>query len=92
MLVTGYDIFFFWVVRMYLQCTNIANVLPFKHVYIHGLVRDSNNQKMSKSLNNGIDPMDVIKKYGADALRIFLVSSAAIGEDLRYDETKIQHY
>jgi valyl-tRNA synthetase len=77
---------------MYLQCGYLSNHVPFKHVYIHGLIRDEQNRKMSKSLNNGIDPMDVINKYGADALRMFLISSTTIGEDLRYNHAKIQYY
>ncbi|MGL4357784.1 MAG: class I tRNA ligase family protein [Cetobacterium sp.] len=67
----------------------IKKSIPFHDVFIHGLVRDSQGRKMSKSLNNGIDPMEVIKKYGADSLRLFLISSSTIGEDLIYSEDKI---
>ncbi|MGL4616912.1 MAG: valine--tRNA ligase, partial [Mycoplasmoidaceae bacterium] len=89
LLVTGYDIIFFWVARMIIFSNLIKKSIPFYDVFIHGLVRDSQGRKMSKSLNNGIDPMEVIKKYGADSLRLFLISSSTIGEDLIYSEDKI---
>ncbi len=90
-LVTAYDILFFWVARMLFQCSINTTKLPFKNIYIHGLVRDEQNRKMSKSLGNGIDPNDVIDKYGADALRLFLISQTANGEDLRFSFQKIEH-
>ncbi|MDD4831894.1 MAG: valine--tRNA ligase [Bacilli bacterium] len=86
----GYDIIFFWVARMMFQSIEFMNNIPFKEVLIHGLVRDKNGKKMSKSLGNGIDPMDVIEKYGADSLRYFITTNTAQGMDLRYDEEKIK--
>ncbi|MBL1704822.1 valine--tRNA ligase, partial [Klebsiella pneumoniae] len=80
-LVTGYDIIFFWVSRMIFQGLEFTGERPFKDVLIHGLVRDEQGRKMSKSLGNGIDPMDVIKKYGADAMRYFLSTGSAPGQD-----------
>lgn len=88
-LVTGYDIIFFWVCRMVFQGLEFTGKRPFKDVLIHGLVRDKIGRKMSKSLGNGVDPMDVIEKYGADSLRFFLTTSSAPGMDLRYDEEKV---
>lgn len=88
-LVTGYDIIFFWVARMAFQTRFCMKNRPFKDVLIHGLVRDNQGRKMSKSLGNGIDPMDVIQEKGADALRFFLTTNSTPGQDLRYDETKI---
>ena len=88
-LVTGYDIIFFWVARMAFQTRYSMKNRPFKDVLIHGLVRDSQGRKMSKSLGNGIDPMDVIHEKGADALRWFLTTNSAPGMDLRYDEAKV---
>lgn len=88
-LVTGYDIIFFWVARMAFQARYCMNNRPFKEVLIHGLIRDPQGRKMSKSLGNGVDPMDVIADKGADALRFFLTTNSAPGLDLRYDETKI---
>ncbi|MBB5183655.1 valine--tRNA ligase [Catenisphaera adipataccumulans] len=88
-LVTGYDIIFFWVARMAFQTRFAMHDRPFKDVLIHGLVRDNQGRKMSKSLGNGIDPMDVIQEKGADALRFFLTTNSTPGQDLRYDETKI---
>ena len=88
-LVTGYDIIFFWVCRMVFQGLEFMKERPFKEVLIHGLVRDKQGRKMSKSLGNGVDPMDVIEKYGADSLRFFLTTSSAPGMDLRYDEEKV---
>jgi len=88
-LVTGYDIIFFWVARMVFQSLEFTKQRPFKEVLIHGLIRDKNGRKMSKSLGNGVDPMEVIDKYGADSLRFFLTTSTAPGMDLRYDEEKV---
>ncbi len=88
-LVTGYDIIFFWVSRMYFQALYFINNKPFEKVLIHGLVRDSQGRKMSKSLGNGIDPMAVIDKHGTDSLRFFLVTSSTPGQDFRYNEAKI---
>lgn len=89
-LVTGYDIIFFWVSRMIFQSLEFTNDRPFKNVLIHGLVRDAEGRKMSKSLGNGVDPMDVIGKYGADSLRYFLTTNSAPGQDLRYIEEKVE--
>ena len=86
---TGYDIIFFWVCRMAFQSLHFTNKRPFKDCIIHGLIRDKQGRKMSKSLGNGVDPMDVIEKYGADALRFFLATSTSPGMDLRYDEEKV---
>lgn len=89
-LVTAYDILFFWVARMMFMGWKFTNQKPFTNVLIHGLIRDEQGRKMSKSLNNGIDPMEVIKKYGADTLRYFLVSNCAPGQDLRFSITKVE--
>ena len=89
-LVTGYDIIPFWVNRMTFQGLHFTGKRPFKDCLIHGLIRDKEGRKMSKSLGNGVDPMDVIDTYGADALRFFLTTSAAAGTDLRYDEEKVK--
>jgi len=89
-LVTGYDIIPFWVNRMTFQSLELNGVRPFKDVIIHGLVRDKEGRKMSKSLGNGIDPMDMIKLYGADSLRYYLVTDCAFGTDLRFDEEKLK--
>ena len=89
-LVTGYDIIFFWVSRMIFTSLEFTDQRPFEHVLIHGLVRAADGQKMSKSLGNGVDPMDVVKKYGADSLRYFLTTNSAPGQDLRYNEEKIE--
>ncbi len=89
-LVTAYDILFFWVARMLFQCNFTDTSIPFNNLLIHGLIRDEHNRKMSKSLNNGIDPVDLIKKYGADTLRMFLMYSSTLGEDIRFSEKKIQ--
>ncbi len=88
-LVTGYDIIFFWVARMAFQTRYCMRNRPFKDVLIHGLVRDPQGRKMSKSLGNGIDPMDVIQDKGADALRFFLTTNSTPGLDLRFDEKKL---
>ena len=89
-LVTGYDIIFFWVCRMVFQGLEFMGERPFKEVLIHGLIRDKQGRKMSKRLGNGVDPMDVIDKYGADSLRYFLTTNTASGMDLRYDEEKVK--
>ena len=83
-LVTGYDIIFFWVVRMVFSSLEIMGESPFEYAFIHGLVRDRHGQKMSKSLGNGVDPIEVIDTYGADALRFFLLSGSAAGNDMRF--------
>ena len=83
-LVTGYDIIFFWVIRMVFSALEQTGKSPFKHVLIHGLVRDDQGRKMSKSLGNGIDPLEVIDKYGADALRYTLITGNAPGNDMRF--------
>ena len=89
-LVTGYDIIPFWVNRMTFQGLHFTNQRPFKDCLIHGLIRDKQGRKMSKSLGNGVDPMDVIDAYGADALRFYLTTSTTYGTDLRYDEDKVK--
>ncbi|MDD3341047.1 MAG: valine--tRNA ligase [Bacilli bacterium] len=89
-LVTGYDIIPFWVCRMVFQGLEFTDTRPFKDCLIHGLIRDKEGRKMSKSLGNGVDPMDVIEEYGADSLRFFLATSTASGTDLRYDEEKVK--
>ena len=88
-LVTGYDIIFFWVSRMIFQSEELLGVRPFKDCVIHGLIRDIEGRKMSKSLGNGVDPFDMINKYGCDALRYYLCTDCALGTDLRFDETKM---
>lgn len=88
-LVTGYDIIFFWVSRMIFQAIEFSGQKPFNDVLIHGLIRASDGRKMSKSLGNGIDPMDVIESHGADALRLFLIGNSAPGQDLRYSDEKL---
>ena len=89
-LVTGYDIIFFWVSRMIFQSLNVTKKAPFKDVVIHGLVRDELDRKMSKSLGNGVDPIDVIDKYGVDALRYFLTTNSTPGQDMRYIDEKVE--
>ena len=89
-LVTGYDIIFFWVARMIFQSKHFTDQRPFKDVLIHGLVRDADGKKMSKSLNNGVDPMEVIEKYGADALRYFLATGSSPGQDVRFQWEKVE--
>lgn len=89
-LVTGYDIIFFWISRMIFQGLEFTGQRPFEDVLIHGLVRDSEGRKMSKSLGNGVDPMDVIEKYGADALRFFLATGTTPGNDLRFQWEKVE--
>ncbi len=89
-LVTAYDIIFFWVARMVFQGEQLTGQRPFKDCLIHGLIRDEQGRKMSKSLGNGIDPMDVIDQYGADTLRYFLTTNSAPGQDLRYEPKKVE--
>lgn len=89
---TGYDILFFWVARMILMSTYHLGEIPFKHVYLHGLVRDSKGQKMSKSLGNIIDPVELINKYGADATRMSLLVGNAAGNDMKLSEDKVKGY
>ena len=89
-LVTGYDIIFFWVARMLFQGVEFTHKAPFKDILIHGLIRDAQGRKMSKSLGNGVDPFDVIAKYGTDSLRYFLTTNSAPGLDLRFETEKIE--
>ena len=89
-LVTGYDIIFFWVSRMIFQGLEFTEERPFKDVLIHGLVRDEQGRKMSKSLGNGVDPMEVIDQYGADSLRFFLSTGSSPGQDLRFSYEKVE--
>ncbi len=89
-LVTGYDIIFFWVARMVFSAIEFTGELPFKTVLMHGLIRDSEGRKMSKSLGNGIDPLEVIDKYGADALRFTIVTGNAMGNDMRFYWEKVE--
>lgn len=89
-LVTGYDIIFFWVARMIFSGMEQMDEIPFKHVFIHGLVRDEQGRKMSKSLGNGIDPIKVIDEYGADALRLTLATGNSPGNDMRFSAKKVE--
>lgn len=89
-LVTGYDIIFFWVARMIFSGIHNMNDVPFDTVFIHGIIRDSQGRKMSKSLNNGVDPIEVIDKYGADALRFFLATGNSPGNDMRFSEERVE--
>ncbi len=89
-MVTGYDIIFFWVARMAFQARHFTHERPFKDVLIHGLIRDEQGRKMSKSLGNGIDPMKVIDDYGVDALRFFLTTNSTPGQDMRYIDSKVE--
>ena len=89
-LVTGYDIIFFWVARMMFSGLEHTGKAPFRHVLIHGLVRDSQGRKMSKSLGNGIDPLEIIDKYGADALRFTLATGNAPGNDMRFNTERVE--
>ena len=89
-LVTGYDIIFFWVARMIFQGLEFTDRRPFNDVLLHGLVRAEDGRKMSKSLGNGVDPMDVIDEYGADSLRYFLATGSSPGHDLRYSTEKVE--
>lgn len=89
-LITGYDIIFFWVARMVFQSKEFTGKRPFKDVLLHGLIRDSEGRKFSKSLGNGVDPMDVIEKYGADSLRYFLLTGSTPGQDMRFYWEKVE--
>ncbi len=89
---TGYDILFFWVARMILMSTALMGQVPFRQVYLHGLVRDAKGRKMSKSLGNGIDPLEMANKYGADATRLSLIIGASAGNDLKLSEDRIRGY
>ena len=89
LMVTGYDIIFFWVARMIFQAIEFTGKSPFNEVLIHGLIRDKDGKKMSKSSGNGVDPIDVINSYGADSLRYFITTNSSPGQDLRYDEEKV---
>jgi valyl-tRNA synthetase len=89
---TGYDILFFWVARMILMSTYHTGQVPFKNVYLHGLVRDEKGKKMSKSLGNVIDPLTMIEQYGADATRLSLIIGAAPGNDMPLSENKVKGY
>lgn len=89
-LVTAHDIIFFWVARMLMMGMEFQNEVPFKEVYIHGLVRDSKGRKMSKSLGNSVDPVEVIQTYGADSLRFTLLSQVATGKDIKFSDSKIE--
>ncbi len=89
-LVTGYDIIFFWVVRMVFSALETTGKTPFKYVYVHGLVRDAQGRKMSKSLGNGIDPLEIIDQYGADALRFMLTTGITPGNDMRFKTDKLE--
>ena len=88
----GYEILFFWVARMILMSGALLGDIPFKTVFLHGIVRDKQGRKFSKSLGNGIDPLELIKKYGADALRMALVAGAAPGADVKFDEERVRGY
>ncbi|MDU1864244.1 MAG: valine--tRNA ligase [Anaerococcus sp.] len=88
-LVTGYDIIFFWVIRMVFASIYTTGKVPFNHVLFTGLIRDPQGRKMSKSLGNGVDPIDVVNQYGADALRFTLITGNSPGNDMRYDENRI---
>ena len=90
LLVTGYDIIFFWVARMIFSGLEHMRKVPFRYVLIHGIVRDDKGRKMSKSLGNGVDPLVIIDKYGADSLRFSLLQGVAPGNDMRYSETKVE--
>ena len=89
-LVTGYDIIFFWVARMIFSGLEHMGEVPFRHVFIHGIVRDAQGRKMSKSLGNGIDPLEVIEEYGADALRLSLLTGNAPGNDMRFHYERVE--
>jgi valyl-tRNA synthetase len=91
-LVTGFDIIFFWVARMMMMGLKFMGEVPFREVYIHGLVRDERGQKMSKSKGNVIDPLELIERYGADALRFTILASTAQGRDIRFGESRVQGY
>jgi valyl-tRNA synthetase len=88
----GYEILFFWVARMILMSTALTGKIPFHTVYLHGIVRDSKGEKFSKSKGNGIDPLELAEKYGADALRMALIAGAAPGNDVKFDEQRVKGY
>ena len=92
LLETGYDILFFWIARMILMTEFTLNTIPFKTVYLHGLVRDAQGRKMSKSLGNNMDPLDVAAKFGADAARMAFIVGNTPGTDMRMSEDKIKGY
>ncbi len=91
-LVTGHDIIFFWVARMIMMGLEMTGDIPFRKVYIHGLIRDSQGRKMSKSLGNSVDPVEMIEKYGADALRFTLISQMAMGKDIKFSIQRLEGY
>ncbi len=91
-LITGFDIIFFWVARMMMMGMKVTNKPPFKHTYIHAIVRDKQGRKMSKSLGNGIDPLDMVKQYGADAMRFTLAAGSGYNRDLNLDPERIEGY
>lgn len=88
-LVTGYDIIFFWVIRMVFSGLEMTGELPFKYIFVHGLVRDAEGRKMSKSLGNGVDPIEIIQDFGADALRFMLITGVSAGNDMRFQIEKV---
>ena len=90
-MVTGYDIIFFWVIRMVFSGMEQMGEVPFKDVYIHGLIRDEQGRKFSKSLGNGIDPLEVIEKYGADPLRLMLITGNTAGNDMRFFYERLEN-
>ena len=90
-LVTGYDIIFFWVIRMVFSSLYSVGEVPFHDVYLTGIIRDAQGRKMSKSLNNGIDPLEIIEEYGADALRFMLVTGNSPGNDMRFHMERVEH-
>ena len=89
-LVTGYDIIYFWVAGMIFTALEFTGQIPFKDVLLHGLVRDADGHKMSKSLGNGIDPLEIIEQYGADAMRFMLSTGSTPGQDLRFRIEKVE--
>ena len=91
-MLTGFDIIFFWVARMIMFGTEFLNKEPFKDIYVHALVKDEKGQKMSKSKGNVIDPLDLIEKYSADALRFTLLSMASPGTDVKLSEDRVKGY
>lgn len=91
-LITGFDIIFFWVARMMMMGMKVTNKVPFKHTYIHAIVRDKQGRKMSKSLGNGIDPLDMVSQYGADAMRFTLAAGSGYNRDLNLDPERIEGY
>ena len=92
MLVTGFDIIFFWVARMMMQGIHFMGEVPFRTVYIHGLVRDERGQKMSKSKGNSIDPLELIDRYGADALRFTICALTGPGRDVKLGAARVESY